>query len=184
VFSFERNDTDLPAEVLDTSFVVEALIGSQRHHDVALEFLVRLADEGVRIRFSSMLELELVETAFQLALKENHPRDWRRYRHDGRARRRASRLMAQTSTAWRSVLAELEHRSVPIEDVIAAVPRLMSAYGLASYDAVHAATALLPDPVPLVTTDVGFCALPQTTSILTDESRVQRCRQLRAARPV
>jgi hypothetical protein len=91
VFSFEAEETPLPAEVLlDTSYVVEALIVSQPLHTAAVNFLVRLATEDVRIRFSSLLELELAETAFQIALKENHPKDWKRFRHDGRARRRAS----------------------------------------------------------------------------------------------
>jgi hypothetical protein len=64
VFSFEAAETPLPAEVLlDTSFVVEALIVSQPLHAAAVNFLVRLATEDVRIRFSSMLELELSETA-------------------------------------------------------------------------------------------------------------------------
>ena len=31
--------------------------------------MIRLATEDVRIRFSSMLELELAETAFQIALR-------------------------------------------------------------------------------------------------------------------
>jgi len=85
-----RNQTLRKPRGCGTSFVVEALIVSQPLHAAAVNFLVRLATEDVRIRFSSMLELELAETAFQIALKENHPRDWKRFRHDGRARRRAS----------------------------------------------------------------------------------------------
>ena len=156
---------------------------SQPLHAAAVNFLVRLATEDVRIRFSSMLELELAETAFQLALKENHPKDWKRFRHDGRARRRASRLMTGVEDAWETVLTYFEHLRFDVEDVIEDVPSLMSAYGLASYDAVHAATALRTDPVGIVTTDVGFCALPATnTAIFTDSSRVARCRELRARR--
>ncbi|MEX2210688.1 MAG: PIN domain-containing protein [Gaiellaceae bacterium] len=184
VFSFEAAETPLPEEVLlDTSYVVEALIVSQPLHAAAVNFLVRLATEDVRIRFSSMLELELAETAFQIALKENHPKDWKRFRHDGRARRRASRLMTGVEEAWTSVLAYLDYARIDVEDVIEEVPMLMSAYGLASYDAVHAATALKTDPVGIVTTDVGFCALPPAnTAIFTDSSRVARCRELRARR--
>jgi len=182
VFSFEDAETPLPAEVLlDTSYVVEALIVSQPHHTAAVNSLVRLATEGVRIRFSSMLELELAETAFQIALKENHPKDWKRFRHDGRARRRASRLMTGVEEAWTSVLAYLDYVRIDVDEVIEEVPRLMRAYGLASYDAVHPATALSADPVGIVTTDVGFCALPvANTTIFTDSARVARCRELRA----
>ncbi len=184
VFSFEDAETPLPADVLlDTSYVVEALIVSQPLHSAAVNFLVRPATEDVRIRFSSMLELELAETAFQIALKENHPKDWKRFRHDGRARRRASRLMTGVEEAWTSVLAYLDYVRIDVDEVIEEVPRLMRAYGLASYDAVHAATALRTDPVAIVTTDVGFCALPAAnTTIFTDASRVARCRELRARR--
>jgi len=182
VFSFEDAATPLPGEVLvDTSYVVEALVVSQPLHAAAVTFLVRLATEDVRVRFSSMLELELAETAFQLALKENHPKDWKRFRHDGRARRRASRLMTGVEDAWAQVLTYFEHERVDVEDVIGDVPRLMSTYGLASYDAVHAATALRTHPVGIVTTDVGFSALPApNTAIFTDSSRVSRCREIRA----
>jgi len=66
VLSFEAAETPLPEEVLlDTSFVVEALLVSQPLHAGAVDVLVRLATEDVRIRFSSMLELELAETAFR-----------------------------------------------------------------------------------------------------------------------
>lgn len=72
---------------------------------------------------------------------------------------------------------------IDVDQVIEEVSRLMRAYGLASYDAVHAATALRTDPVAIVTTDVGFSALPAAnTTIFTDASRVARCRELRARR--
>lgn len=183
VFSFESPDIPLPDEVLlDTSYVVETLIASQPLHAGAVDFLIRLADEDVRIRFSSMLELELLETAFQLALKENHPRDWKRFRHDGRARPRGTRLMTGVKDAWASVLTFFDHTRIDMDDVIDDVPALMSTYGLASYDAVHAATALQPEAVGIVTTDVSFSSLPAGTAIFTDSSRVGRCRELRARR--
>jgi predicted nucleic acid-binding protein len=182
VHSF-AGEVPLPdAVLLDTSYVVEALIVSQPLHAVALDFLVRLAEAGVRVRYSTMLELELAETAFQLGLKENHPRDWRRFRHDGRARPRAARLMAGVREAWAAVGDNFDCERVAIEDVVADVGGLMAQYGLGSYDAVHAATALRADPVAIVTTDVAFASLPESTAILTDPSRVARCRQLRARR--
>jgi predicted nucleic acid-binding protein len=182
VVSFESADAPLPEELLlDTSFVVEALIESQPLHSAAVEFLVRLEGESVRIRYCALLELELAETAFQLALKERHPKDWKRFRHDGRARRRATRLMSDVEEAWGDVLIFIEHDRIELEEVSAMAPLLMSEYGLASYDAVHAAAALLDTSVGIVTTDVGFSALPASrTPIYTDSSRVARCRQLRA----
>ncbi len=97
--------------LLDTSYAVETLIVSQPLHAAAVNFLIRLVNDDVRIRFSSMLELELVETAFQLALKENHPRDWKRFRHDGRARPRGTRLMTGVKDAWASELNAFFSRS-------------------------------------------------------------------------
>jgi predicted nucleic acid-binding protein len=183
VFSFQDTSAPLPNEVLlDTSYVVEALIASQPLHAAAVDFLVHLAEKGVRVRFSSLLELELAETAFQLALKEKHPKDWRRFRHDGRARRRATRLMTGVRDAWREVLGFLDHSRIAVDDVTADVPCLMSRYGLASYDAVHAATALQPEPVGIVTTDVGFCALPTTSATIFTAFVVAQKRALRACR--
>lgn len=183
VYSFEAGDTALPEELLvDTSFVVEALITSQPLHAACVKFLIRLAEEEVPIRFSAMLELELAEAAFQLALKEKHPKDWKRYRHDGRARPRGARLMSGVQQAWEAVLEYFDFERVEISGVSADVPRLMRAYGLASYDAVHAATALRANPVGIVTTDVGFASLPSTTAIFTDAGRVTRCRQIRVRR--
>ena len=78
VHSFEDPDVPLPARVvLDTSFVVEALIGSQPLHRACQDFLVRLAGAGTELVYSRLLEGELHETAFLLALKERHPRDWK-----------------------------------------------------------------------------------------------------------
>ena len=90
--------------------------------------------------------------------------------------------MSGVADAWTATLAELTHTSVTVDDVIIDVRLLMSTYGLASYDAVHAATALRDHAVGIVTTDVGFCSLPETTAIFTDGSRVGRGRQIRARR--
>lgn len=131
VFAFDSAPSPLPNEVLlDTSYVVEALITTQPQHRSAVDFLVRLAEDDVAPRFSEMLELELAETAFQLALKERHKRDWKRSRHDGRVRPRAARLMSGVADAWQEVLSYFDYTRVTIHDVVAEVPRLMSTSGL------------------------------------------------------
>lgn len=71
---------------------MEAVIASQPLHRACQEYLIRLAAEGTTIVFNELLEIELQEAAFQLGLKERHPKDWKRYRSDGRARPRAARL--------------------------------------------------------------------------------------------
>jgi predicted nucleic acid-binding protein len=89
--------------------------------------------------------------------------------------------MMEVADAWDELLGYFTVARVPIEAVIGDVPALMSAYGMGSYDAVHAATARLQAGAAIVTTDVGFAALPAADTInFTDSGRLARCRELRA----
>jgi predicted nucleic acid-binding protein len=181
VWSLEDPMVVVPGRVLvDTSFVVEALIVSQPVHESCLDFLVRLAEAETELVFSRLLELELAETAYQLALKERHPRDWKRFRADGRARRRATRLLESVRGAWSEVLENVPSLCVEVEDVAEAVPTLMSRYGLASYDAVHVATAIHANVGAIATLDAGFAAVPASVAgLYVDASRVAFCRRRR-----
>jgi predicted nucleic acid-binding protein len=182
VHSFEDPGLFVPTElVLDTSFVVEALMPAQKHHASAALFLSRLADNGSTVFFNRLLELELAEAAFQIGLRERHGKNWKRARHDGRARRRADRVLDRVLAVWASVLSELSWSCIEVHEVVDGVPALMSRLGLASYDALHVATAQLVDVRDMVTLDAGFASVP--ASVLTlhvDATRVRRCRQLRA----
>ncbi len=93
VYSFEEQ-LALPHElVLDTSFVVEALLPHEPLHDVCAEALARMVDEETVVFFNRLLELELIEATYELALVERFgSKGWRRRRLDGRARRRANTL--------------------------------------------------------------------------------------------
>jgi len=65
--SFESRELVPPAEVvLDTSFVVHALVSGEPHHAAARSFLAHLAEARCIIVFNRGLELELRETAFRL----------------------------------------------------------------------------------------------------------------------
>lgn len=56
----------------------------------------------------------------------------------------------------------------------------MTAYGLASYDALHAASAVAAGAQAIVTTDTGFAHLPSSLlTIYTDHSRLASCRNKR-----
>src|SRR5262249_7929954 len=133
-----------PADVLvDTSFVVEALIETQPLHEPCRDFLQRLLEVDAVLHFNRLLEMELVEAAFRLALKERFGRKkWEEARLDGRARIRAGRLMEQAKEAWEEVLDAFAFVRVELDEVNRAVPQFMQLYGLQSYDAVHAASAL------------------------------------------
>ena len=83
--------------------------------------------------------------------------------------------------AWTSVLRALNHGVVELDEVVDDVPRLMATYGLSSYDAVHAATAVRLGVRSLITIDTGFAAVPASELELYVASRqVSRCRSLRA----
>ncbi len=92
-------------------------------------------------RFNRLLEIELREAVFQIALKERQAKEWRRFRHDGRARRRADRLLSQVDQAWEAILAAMAWARIEVHEVVQLIPEMMTRYGLSSYDAVHAATA-------------------------------------------
>lgn len=154
--------------MVDTSFVVEALLPTQRHHQAAQAYLDRLAGAGTIVVFNELLEIELAEVAYQIALKERHPKKWKRYRHDGRARRRANRLLTDVLSAWAQVLTAFDHARFDLSDVGTQVPGLMTAHGLASYDAVHAATAVVAGVSAIVTTDAGFASLPRRVELYVD----------------
>ncbi len=56
----------------------------------------------------------------------------------------------------------------------------MTGYGLASYDAIHAASAIAANAKAIVTLDTGFALLPSAQlAIYTDRSRVASCRNKR-----
>ena len=182
VFSFEAADCPTPELVtLDSSFAVNALLSGETHHQAARDYLERLADQDCFLVYSHLLELELREVAFRAPLIEKFPKDWRRRRHDGRSLRRARRLIASTMAAWDELLTAFGHATVQVDAVFDGVPELMDRYGLASYDAVHAATAEMYGASHLVTTDAGFAALPASRLIMyVNAGRVTTCRSRRA----
>jgi predicted nucleic acid-binding protein len=165
---------------LDTSFVVEALIETQPLHDRCAEFAERIAETGVRVVTSELLQIELAEAAFAIALKERWGRQWRQHRTDGRVRRRGRRLLGEVSDRYELLLSAVPHIEIPVGRIAAAAASVMTDHGLASYDAVHAATAIAAGCQAIVTTDTGFALLPTSTlAIYTDRSRVGSARNKR-----
>jgi predicted nucleic acid-binding protein len=182
VYSFEDESLDVPERVvLDTSFVVEALLSGQKQHAACQAYLVRLARKKTAIFYSALLEAELAETAFQVGLKERHPKDWKKYRNDGRSRQRPRNLMMDTLDAWETIVHALPSHRVELSTVNDLVPDLMGRYGIASYDAVHVATAIHEDVRRIVTKDLGFASVPASeVDLYVDSSRLALCRSRRA----
>jgi predicted nucleic acid-binding protein len=168
--------------VLDTSFVVDALLPGQPRHEECSGFLERLGEQGIVVYFNRLLEVELLEATYRLVLRERYGKgQWRRRRFDGRARRRASRLADELFDAWQGALSALNHAAVELHEVIDGVPWLMARYGLSSYDAVHLATAFRARVRSMVTLDTGFATVPAShLDIFVSARQVPRCRGLRA----
>lgn len=138
-----------------------------------------MAQDGTEIVYNSLLELELIEAGYQVALRERYGKRWRQARPDGRARRRAARLAHGAVAAWGEVVDAMPTTTFEPSEVAGLVPGLMQRCGLASYDAVHAATALNVG-VPLVTLDTQFARVAAADlSIHTIGSKVARMRAIR-----
>ncbi|HTZ87572.1 MAG TPA: hypothetical protein VMB05_12965 [Solirubrobacteraceae bacterium] len=60
--------------VLDTSVVVEALLPNQPEHHACLGVLDQPAASHSAVLYNRLLEIELWEATFNLALRERHPR--------------------------------------------------------------------------------------------------------------
>jgi predicted nucleic acid-binding protein len=187
IYSFEDSAIACPRElVLDTSFVIHALVASEPLHQAARGYIARLIESGTTVYFNRLLELELAEVVFRLALVERFGRaNVAKYQQDGRARRRAGRLLANANNAWQYTLSLLPYVRVEVDEVSDDVPGIMRRYGLRSYDAVHVATALYAQVPAMLTLDTGFASMPQTSlSIYTNASRVTACRAVRNRRSV
>lgn len=184
VYSFDAADTSIPDVVtLDSSFVVNALFSAEKNHEAARQFLESLAGHETRLVFNHLLELELHEAAFRYPLIQKYPKDWRRRRYDGRSLRRAQRLISKTIDAWHELLGAFTYTVVSLDAVSTAYPEIMYRYGLQSYDAVHAATALEYGNGVIVTTDAGFANVAETSlTVYIDSGRVPWCRGVRQRR--
>jgi len=184
VFSIDALELVPPrTAALDTSFVVDALLETQPLHQLCARFAAHLVEAETTVVTSELLEVELAEAAFAITLKERWGRAWRQHRADDRARRPARRLLEQVMTRLDALLSSVAHVSVPVGRVSSSAATLMARYGLASYDAVHAAAAIVADAEAIVTLDTGFALLPQSLlAVYTDRSRLASCRAKRPPR--
>lgn len=176
-------ELDPPGIVLDTSVAIHAVFPVERYHAESRDFLIRLAQQETRLYFNDLLWAELLEAAFKLALKERFGNEWRRRRMDGRARRRAKRLVDDAAAAWDEILSYFIWATLPLEQALERVPELMGDYGLGSYDAVHVATALALGLETIATTDHGFADVPAAAlRLLVPRPMVGSCRRRRSRR--
>lgn len=162
IFSFESPQWQPPVAILlDTSVVVEALLPAQPRHAACVGLFRRLAASESTVVFNELLETELREVLFNIALKERHGNKWNRARYDGRVRRRAGRLLSEGMEAFEQLLDSLSWSLVELADAGEEAQRLMVRHGFRSYDAIHAATMQVAAVIDIATLDHGFTALPQ-----------------------
>lgn len=182
VLAFDSPDWTPPAVVvLDTSVVAEALLPNEPEHAACRALFSTLRTHGTTVIFSGLLEIELWEVLFNLALRERHPRKQLRHvRFDGRIRPRAARLLDDGRKSWEALLGTLRWSCVELHEVTDRVVPIIRHYGLQSYDAVHAATLLETGVSDFVTRDVGFAKLPaSTTTLHTTSERLRNTRDRR-----
>lgn len=162
--------------VVETTFVAEALMPSQPRHARCQAFLANIADHSI-VYFSELLESELWEAGYSIACRELHPGQKKsKVRIDGRTRRRAERLQRELAEAWQETREALRWASIGVGEVAEWVPVMMS-FGLASNDAVHAATAAYADVSAMATLDFGFVRVPKEfLTLYVPAERVTACR--------
>lgn len=169
------------AVVIDTNVVAEALLREEPEHDVCDALFQRLVVTRTVVVFNRLLEAELWEVVFNHALRTHTGRrDTRhsRYRRDVRAA--ATAMLDRAIQDWHEMLDTLDWECVELHEVADAVPDLMRAYGLQSYDAVHAATLLASGVTDMVTRDAGFAVLmPEDATLHTTRRRLSRTRTRR-----
>jgi predicted nucleic acid-binding protein len=171
----------LPDRVLlDTAFVVDALLSDQRYHAECSSALVDLALADVELVYSTLVEVELLEAVYKVALRERYG-DWRKARPDGRARRRVARIAESAMEAWDEIVDIMGGEPVEPSQVAIRVPGLMHRYGLRSYDAVHVATAIDTETRAIYTLDAQFARVPaKHLTLYTVSAKVPRMRKLRS----
>lgn len=181
VFNLEERTFVPPTEiVLDSSFVAEALITTQPRHAVCAGFLEDIAAAETTVFFNRLLEAELWDFCYVIAVAEVYGR--RRARaalRDGRIRRRGTTLRNRVVDAWEALLNALDWLVVDLSEVWPWVPQMMR-YGLRSNDAVHAATAAYVDVKAIATLDYDFSAVPaRHLELYVPAHRVRACRERR-----
>jgi predicted nucleic acid-binding protein len=181
VFAIEQEQFALPDPLaLDTSFVVDALTATQPLHPACSAMLTRIDESGVRVVTSDLLVVELAEATLANALKERWAGKWRTHRTDGRSRRSGAQKLNRTIARYEALLSSVTYLPIPVRRVTPEARVLMIDYGLASYDAIHAASAIAAGAKAIVTLDTGFALLPASElTVYTDRSRLASCRKKR-----
>lgn len=153
-----------PPEIvcIDTSAAVAMVFGDQLGHDAYLDFLARAVDAQTKLIYSELLDLELAQVCVKAA----------RGRHDGRRQasiRTGKQLIRDVFERWNILISQTQSDRISLaggdgpyeigSPVRAAAFHLIEEFGIESYDATHAGTAIVHG-APILTSDQGFTDVP------------------------
>lgn len=185
VLAFDSPTWQAPRALsLDTSLVAPAFVQNTPLHAECQGLLLKLVTAGSLIVFNRLLEAELLEAGTKLALESQYGRGWRNRRADGRVRRRANTVTSTLMSAWSEFLTTVDYICVELDEVSSLAPAIMADHGLASYDAIHAATAQYAGASHLATLDTQFGRIAENAlTIHVPSSKARYCRSLRGGKP-
>ena len=167
---------------VDTSFVIDALKPDEKRHAVASACLRSLIASGATMHYSELVTVELMDSSIEISLrghvrKRNDPR-----RYDRRVRRRTYPAVLALEGGWWELRQAIPHVEVCVSELWEMAGYMIEDYGLRSFDAYHAATALLAD-VPILTFDTDFARVAGGLTVYTAADLVPQCRRLRSRMP-
>jgi len=171
--SFFKSFTDEPNPpilYIDTTFIVDAIVEGQEHHEKSLEFIEKLAKDSKTqpiIIYSDLLRIEFrcaiigicIRNKYDLKDKSIH--DLIKAHPD--VIKEFYPEVEEAEKQFQEILQRFVHRtSVEInEDIIKKSGDLMQRYRLGSYDAVHVATMEFWGIKDIVSYDWSFGDLPK-----------------------
>ena len=177
-----------PLVVVDTSAAVCALIDDEPQHDQYADFFERAIRAGTELVYCELVDFELVHAATRIALKRELGKRWRSHTGDPTYLPAVRDLTRELFDRWLGLLSQTSSIRLPLgplggndpsTSVRDAAFGLLDRYPIGSYDAAHAATAILAG-APLVCRDAGFSRIPaDTLTLITDRGRAQTCREQR-----
>lgn len=169
--------TVLPASVVvDTSFMAAALDESAPEHEAAAVFLARLTQARTVIFFNDLVDLEMHDVAFGLAARESSA--------GGTGAHRTVGVLARSMLArWGAVLAHAEAVHVDVALTIDDLPYYMGQFGLSAQQAAHVGTSFLSEAQRILTVDVDFGRVDETTLRIYTPERLVRATRARRPRP-
>ncbi|MCT9620774.1 hypothetical protein [Curtobacterium sp. C2H10] len=145
--------------LLDSSFMLRALNPSEPGHVEAVAFLDRLDLIDTKILYTTLLELDVFDAAFDIGQD----------------------AAASYIAAWQGMLGSISMHWVGVDEVASDLPLLMSTWGLTTRGAVQVATAIAADVSAFVTCDVAFGTVPrEELPLLISPDGVDAARRLRS----